>query len=390
MQLADLWLNSKHQIENKQVHQIIAFTGDGQLRDESAVSLEFREFLTLVPIDYLRKYTEQCLGNSFKDSGLVLQDLVNEMGRRLGFEVTNGRYHGSTKEIGNDGLWKLQSESEHSIIIEVKTTDAFRIDLNTIARYRTSLAERKYVNEANSSILIIVGREETGDLEAQIRGSRHAWDVRLISVDALVRLMTLKEQVEDQRVIQRIYDILIPREFTKLDEIVDILFSTAEEVKSVETDQLIEEDTLAESSTRAAFTDACIANVQHKLGMSLVKRARVFFSSPDSRVSVLCLVSKSYSRPGHTRYWFAFRPTQQDYLQRSEFGFVVLGCGSAERTLLVPFAEFQTWLAEMNISEIENRYYWHVEIYESEGKLVLHRKRGSKLIDMMQYLISEK
>jgi len=77
-------------------------------------------------------------------------------------------------------------------------------------------------------------------------------------------------------------------------------------------------------------------------------------------------------------------------LQRSEFGFVALGCGSAERTLLVPFAEFQTWLAEMNISEIENRYYWHVEIYESEGKLVLHRKRGSKLIDMMQYLISEK
>jgi hypothetical protein len=45
------------------------------------------------------------------------------------------------------------------------------------------------LKEDQSSILIVVGREDTGDLEAQIRGSRHAWDVRLISVDALLRLM---------------------------------------------------------------------------------------------------------------------------------------------------------------------------------------------------------
>ena len=33
----------------------------------------------------------------------------------------------------------------------------------------------------DSSMLIVVGGEDTGDLEAQIRGSRYAWDIRLVS-----------------------------------------------------------------------------------------------------------------------------------------------------------------------------------------------------------------
>jgi len=78
------------------------------------------------------------------------------------------------------------------VIVEVKTTDAYRISLDTIAGYRTRLQEQDTVGK-NTSILLVVGREDTGELEAQVRGSRHAWDVRLISVDALVSLVKLKE-----------------------------------------------------------------------------------------------------------------------------------------------------------------------------------------------------
>jgi len=78
------------------------------------------------------------------------------------------------------------------------------------------------IDEECSSILIVVGREDTGDLEAQIRGSRYAWDVRFISVDALLRLMFLKEEVDDPATIQRIGNVLIPREFTRLDEISEL------------------------------------------------------------------------------------------------------------------------------------------------------------------------
>ena len=83
-------------------------------------------------------------------------------------------------------------------------------------------------------MLLVVGRQDTGDLEAQIRGSRYAWDIRIVSVDALLRLMKIKEEVEDPLIVQRIHSILIPREFTRLDEIADVLFSAAEDIKQDE------------------------------------------------------------------------------------------------------------------------------------------------------------
>jgi hypothetical protein len=74
-------------------------------------------------------------------------------------------------------------------VAEVKTTDTYRIALDSIAGYRQKLLAAKTFSEP-SSILILVGRQDTGELEAQIRGSRHAWDIRLISVDALLKLVS--------------------------------------------------------------------------------------------------------------------------------------------------------------------------------------------------------
>jgi len=117
----------------------------------------------------------------------VLQDLVNELGRRLDYKVTNGRYQGTSTQIGFDGIWT--SPEGHTIVAEVKTTDTYRIALDSIAGYRQKLLAAKTFSEP-SSILILVGRQDTGELEAQIRGSRHAWDIRLISVDALLKLVS--------------------------------------------------------------------------------------------------------------------------------------------------------------------------------------------------------
>ena len=77
----------------------------------------------------------------------------------------------------------------------------------------------------------ISGRSDTGDLEAQVRGSRHVRDVRIISVDALLRLLKVKEELEDPATIDRIRDILTPHEFTRVDGIIDLVFTAAKEIK---------------------------------------------------------------------------------------------------------------------------------------------------------------
>ena len=105
MALLDLLTKSPEQLEHKQVHQLIAFAGGGKLLDASPCSLEFRTFLASVPSKNLQAYAEQCLAESFEGSGFALQDIVNEVGARLGAHVTPGRYRGTVKHTGFDGIW---------------------------------------------------------------------------------------------------------------------------------------------------------------------------------------------------------------------------------------------------------------------------------------------
>jgi hypothetical protein len=125
--LIDLWRDSRDQISDKHVQQIVAFAGDGRLADGSSSSIEFRNFLGQIPSVILMRYVSECLASSFGGSGLVLQDTVNEIGSRLGFRVTHGRYRGVVGQLGFDGLW--ESVDGHFIVVEVKTTDTYRIDL---------------------------------------------------------------------------------------------------------------------------------------------------------------------------------------------------------------------------------------------------------------------
>ncbi len=93
-----------------------------------------------------------------------------------------------------------------------------------------------------SSILIVVGRQDTGDLEAQVRGSRHAWEIRLISVDALLQLMN--RQGEARRSRDCFQDPSAPRAervHDDFDAMVNIALLTAADV-STDLDDAVDHD----------------------------------------------------------------------------------------------------------------------------------------------------
>lgn len=400
MALIDLWRDSRAQISNKHVQQIVAFAGDGKLADGNASSSEFRAFLAQIPSDMLVRYTTECLTNSFQSSGLVLQDTVNEVGTRLGFQVTPGRYRGVAGQLGFDALWT--SADGHSIVVEVKTTDTYRIDLNTIASYRRGLIRAGTISEEHSSILIVVGRDDTGDLEAQIRGSRHAWDVRLISTEALVSLLAVKEEVEDPQIQNRIHSVLRPREFTRLDEIVELLFSTAEDIKQeqVVADEVSEgddDDEHEQGSYRerkpkfvpVAFHDACIRRIEKVLGTSLLKRSRATFAATDKDLRLICAISREHTRSGTPSYWFAFHPHQGDYLSGSGNSYVAFGCGSEYQLLLIRYTDFEPWLEGMNETTTKDRTYKHVSIFRVSNHFELVRRQGWPRIDLTSYLVKD-
>jgi hypothetical protein len=390
MSLTDIWKKSREQLASKQVHQIIAFAGEGKLRDGSVTCSEFREFLSHIPSSVLCQYVNDCLRNTFPDSGLALQDIVNQVGRRLGFQVEDGRYQGTKSNIGHDGLWRFPDG--HSVVLEVKTTDTFG-SADRIAEYRKRLVAEGKIDEDHSSILMVVGREDTGGLEAQIRGSRHAWDIRLISVDALLRLMLLKEAVDDPQIIGRICNILIPREFTRLDDIIEIVFFTTEEAKQeaalIEEEVYDSDSALQEQTKRAAapvaFHEACIDRFVNWQNIILVKRSRTSYSTPDNKTAIICSVSKSHVRQSHTSYWFAFHSYQKDFLEKAAAGFLVLGCGSKNDILAIPFSDLSNWLNDLWITERDDSMYWHLRVHAEGNKLRLDRKKGKGRLDVTRY-----
>ena len=237
MPLVDFWKSSPDQIRSKTIEQLLTFAGDGKLRDGNVTSAEFRQFLGHIPSDLLSTYAAQCLTSSFHDSGFALQDIVNQAGRRLGFKVEDGRYRGTVGEVGFDGIW-WTAEGD-AILAEVKTTDVYRLSLETTATYRRDLIKNGAIPEESSSILYVVGR--SGNRRTRSTSARIAPRLgysTLISVDALFRLEKIKEELEDQNTIGRIRAILVPQEFTRVDGIIDLVFNATKEVKSEEIEEV--------------------------------------------------------------------------------------------------------------------------------------------------------
>jgi hypothetical protein len=387
MDLVDLWKTSPEQIKGKTVQQLLAFAGDGHLRDGNETSTEFRNFLGHVPSDLLQEFANQCLGASFPDGGLALQDFVNQVGRRLGFQVEDGRYRGIVGEIGFDGIWRISDGT--AILVEVKTTDAFRLSLDTTARYRRALIKEQLISEERSSILYVVGRFNTGDLEAQVRGSRYAWDIRIIGAEALFRVLKIKEELEDQNTVDRIRAILVPQEFTRVDGIIDLVFSATKEVapEDIEEPDGDEEEKPTRKFTPVQFREECVGRLQKYLGESLVKQTAAAYATPDGKTAVLCAISREYGNRNNKGYWFAFHPAQQALLETYSKAFVTFGCGSENTILVIPFEKFVTWLPLLNKTVLENRFYWHVRITRTGDFFQLDTRRNNADVNITEFLI---
>ena len=388
--LLAMWLANPKSLDSKAVKQILSFAGDGTLRDGNETCTAMREYLASVPSNLLSRYIGECLSEAFQGSGFVLQDLVNEIGSRLGFEVTHGLYRGRRGEIGYDGIWT--AVDGHNLVVEVKTTDSYRINLDNIIRYRQQVAADGAFDLNRSSVLIVAGREDTGDLEAQIRGSRHAWDIRLMSVDALLKLLLIRENLNDDKTLQQIHRVLRPFEYTRIDGMIDVIFATAEDVRedsisAKEMNEHSKSDPILEPEQQANFHELCIRRITQRMGVPFVRQGRSSYTSADRSVHIVCIVSREYERRGHIRYWYSFHAAQQEFLETRERSYVALGCGTPKQIALLPKEVFLPTLATLRTTTSETRFYWHVEVFMRNQRFVLGTPNEHDGLDITEYFI---
>lgn len=386
-------IKSNPELINKSLTALLGLCGDGKLKNGNDCSLEFRQFLTNIPILKIKTFIQECIESNFTDSGYVLQDLINEIGRRLGFQVEFGLYQGNKNEIGNDGLWIDQN---NSFVIEVKTTDAYRISTDKIDNYRIKLIEKGKINSENSYNLIVVGRQDTGDLEAQIRGSIHAWRTRIISVDSLWKLLSTKEKLDDPQVIKLITQCLQPFEYTKLDRLIDLVFSTSQDLTNNASEllepELNSDEEISEKNekkfTPLSFHQEVVFKLQDLTENKYNKVSKSLFESEDKNNGDLVIVSKEYKTKNNRIFWYAFHPHQEKSLEKYKNSHVVLACGSNDLIYRVPFSIFKTLLQNMNTTETEDRKYWHVKIsINTELKAFILQPLSGHNIDISNYLM---
>jgi hypothetical protein len=275
------------------------------------------------------------------------------------------------------GLW--HSPEGNDLVVEVKTTDAYRISLNTIAGYRDRVTASGKLS-ANSSILIVVGREDTGELEAQIRGSRHAWDIRLISAEALLKLLQVKENSNDMETGMKIRSLFAPVEYTRLDRMVDVVFTAATDVEvlpAVESNGdsagslFVSTNTLPRAPYQ--FTDSAllqnkrldiIASLGAREGTHLLQKSRAQYWNAGRDVRAICSISKRYEGKNQNPYWYAYHPQWDNFIDDAERAFFVLGCMDLDRAFAIPRDVIRSVLPHLHQSIRDSGAYWHIHLVE--------------------------
>jgi hypothetical protein len=407
MPLLSFMTSNPDAVRQLTIEQIVSNAGDGRLRDSSECQNELRSYLRLVSTNQLGSYASHCLSESFQKSGQVLQDIVNELGRRLEYEVINGRYQGTQNEVGNDGLWC--DPTGHKLVVEVKTTDTYRLALETVIGYRDQLLARGTISHP-CSVLIVVGRTDTGELEAQVRGSKYAWDIRLISVDSLLNLVRTKENADSEQTIAKIRRLLTPLEYTRLDSLVDVIFTTAHDVETSVSTESIDQtpDTGDQGSNqrenRFQFTpsdviqatrERIVIAIGKKLGWTFVKKSRALYWTVDGNSRIACTISKRYAEQGSMKYWYAYHPQWSDFLRGSEHSYFALGCVDLNIAFVIPENLIYEHLTDFNTTERgDGDKYYHIKILENaSGKYVLELPHVHQDLPLEQFqvqLVSEK
>ncbi len=396
MSLMNLWRSSPDTIKSYAIRQIVAVAGDGRLRDASACSADLRSYLRETPSDKLASYANECLDDGFDGSGLVLQDVINEVGNRLEFGVEDGLYRGRPGAIGFDGIWRV--DSNLAVIVEVKTTDTYNVRLDDVAMYREALIKEGRI-PITASILFLVGRKDTGALEAQIRGSRFAWDMRVVGVDSLIKLMQIKEKSSEDTTVRQIRELLRPFEYTRIDRIVDVVFDTAADVEQATDEPKIlvpdahsDPENDQEVSTRTATSEIdtmrerIATALQIKYGTALVRRRRALYESSDSKLRACVSISKQYGRE-HQPYWYAFHPKWHEFLGSAEKGLVVLGCMDRDEAFAIPLPTFLEFIPKFNQTiRGDGTAYWHVVIKTLEnGALAIYASRTGDTLPLAPF-----
>jgi hypothetical protein len=199
--------------------------------DANSAASRFRHYLrdNIRSVSDVRAYTEVALTTKGDQYNKALQDIINHIGRLLGFEVTFGRYRGVRGQSGYDGFW--HSSSGRSVVVEAKTTDTYTVKTATLLGYINGLVSEGKLSKPEQALgLYIYGRFDSGatQLENAIIAEGRQEQLRVASVETLLHLLELTQEYEVEH--QTIFQLLLPSP-VRVDTVVNLIFDVVSRAK---------------------------------------------------------------------------------------------------------------------------------------------------------------
>jgi hypothetical protein len=158
-------------------------------------------------VENLEEWIHVCEENasSHRNYPRVLQDLINVVGERLGFNVTFGEYG-----RGPDGVWVY---GDVKIVIEVKAS-SYHLNI-------TEFNKRVDSEKATCGVAIC-----SSFMEDKVLAAKQYPKIRLLTSGGLCKLLKLKEDY--QLPTEHVVNILIPQEAVQLDGLIELIYGVIE------------------------------------------------------------------------------------------------------------------------------------------------------------------
>jgi hypothetical protein len=207
------------------LQQILALVGNlDDTPGEHTPRERFRQFLkqNTTEVGQIRDYIEECLRTAGDQYSRALQDLINYLGRFLGFDIEYGRYQGVSGQIGFDGHWR--SPSGYHLVVEVKTTEVYAIKTAALLNYINELVSQKAIPDPDKALgLYIVGRPdpEIRQLENAIIAERKTQ--QLIIIISAESLLTIAEMMNEYDIAHEDVLALIRPSTPTIDPVINLM-----------------------------------------------------------------------------------------------------------------------------------------------------------------------
>jgi len=216
-------------IDLSELVDLVGTLDDSQ--DPNSAAVRFRRYLqqSVQNVSDVRSYTNAALSTKGDQYNKALQDIINHIGRLLGFEVTFGRYRGVAGVNGYDGLW--QSPSGKTVVVETKTTDVYTVRTATLLGYIHDLVSEGQLPNSEAALgLYVYGRfdSKANQLENAIIAERQQEHLRVASIETLLHLLELKQGYEVTH--QTIFQLLLPSP-VRVDTVVNLIFDVVSRAK---------------------------------------------------------------------------------------------------------------------------------------------------------------